>query len=496
MLDIVHLRASTPIWNSGLLTSAKDVRRAVVTGNLPAGISANAPASGSIVELEDSSASSDTYGTVNPYVANIDADADQPYGIYDLDIQFEVKGTNIWGSETSATTEAREHIIVVYDDFNLDGVLGDVMDENRQYSDYANADAEWSAYQTAVSNGYALLQGNPDHNAMFTDVNAELAGTQNAYYTAVQNIETAIAALDAKAVTDTAKLTALEAVVNTYKDVDADDYVLFTYDRFEDAYNRAANLVNSQVAPEGEEATFVAPALAEFDLVYAKAQLELWGGRLLKKAPVKTHLNNALTVANQKNEADYTPESWAAFKAARDTATTVNGDTSATLLQTTINDARINLLKAQYDLVVPSTTSYLEAIDTTVIDNTNMLIYGISAESEDIEEFVSPIADYTVHFDTYNDADFIGTGTTVYVKDIENTVVATYTVVLYGDIDGDGLIGGTGDISAISFHISGSSPIAANTVFYTAADVNFDGVINASDRTAIVSGNISQVPNA
>lgn len=477
--------------NSGLLTSAKDVRRAVVTGTLPAGISANNPASGPIVALEDSSISSDTYGTVNPYVANIDNEAAQPYGIYPVTIQFEVTST---GSNSGTLTSARNHTIVVYNDFNLDGVLGDVMDKNRQYSDYANADTEWAAYQNAVSAGYALLQGNPDHTKMFADVNAP-DGSENAYYTAVQNIEAAIAALDAKAVTDTAKLDALEAVVDTYRDVDSDDYVLFTYDRFEDAYDRAAGLVDSQVAPEGEEDTFVAPALAEFDLVYAKAQLELWGGRLLKKAPVKTHLNNALTVANQKNEADYTPESWAAFKAARDTATAVNADTSATLLQTTINDARINLLKAQYDLVAVA-TSYLVAEGTTVIDNTNMLIYGISAESEDVEEFVSPIEGYTVEFETYNDADYIGTGTTVYVKDVESTIVATYTVVLYGDIDGDGVIGGTGDITAIALHISGGSTIAANSVFFTAADVNFDGEINASDRTAIVSGNVSQVPNA
>lgn len=465
--------------NSGLLTSAKDVRRAVVTGTLPTGISANNPTDGPIVALEDSSISTDTYGTVNPYVANIDNEAEQPYGIYPVTIQFEVTST---GSNSGTLTSARNHTIVVYNDFNLDGVLGDVMDENRQYSDYANADTEWAAYQNAVSAGFALLQGNPDHTKMFANVSAP-DGSENAYYTAVQNIETAIVALDAKAVTDTAKLAALETVVNTYKDVDSDDYVLFTYDRFEDAYDRAAGLVNSQVAPEGDT-TFVAPALAEFDLVYAKAQLELWGGRLLKKTPVKTHLNNALTVANAKVEADYTPESWAAFKAARDTATTVNSDTSATLLQTTINDARINLLKAQYDLVAASVApeSYITGKGSVEIDDTNNYILGVAAEKNNILDYITVADGYTVNPQTTTS--YIATGTQFAIKDSELNTVATYTAIVYGDVDCDGEIT-TNDTWTIQDHIDAYTLIESGSLAFVAADVNGDGEITNADLALI-----------
>lgn len=463
--------------NSGLLTSARDVRRAVVTGTLPTGISANNPESGPIVALEDSSISTNTYGTVNPYVANIDNEAAQPYGIYPVTIQFEVTSA---GSNSGTLTEARNHTIVVYNDFNLDGVLGDVMGRNRQYSDYANADTEWAAYQNAVSAGFALLQGNPDHTKMFANVNAP-DGSENAYYTAVQNIEAAIAALDAKAVTDTAKLATLETVVDTYRDVDPDDYVLFTYDRFEDAYDRAANIVNSQVAPEGEEATFVAPAVAEFDIVYAKAQLELWGGRLLKKAPVKTHLNNALSVANQKNEADYTPESWAAFKAARDTATTVNGDTSATLLQTTINDARINLLKAQYDLVSASATpdTYIEGIGSVEIDENNMYILGVSANSYEIEDFINVVATgYTASRE--NESARLGTGTIITISNANTGDSVSYTVVVYGDVTGDGLVNST-DANAVGAHLDNVELIPSNSAAFVAADADGNNIITDSD---------------
>lgn len=463
--------------NSGLLTSARDVRRAVVTGTLPTGITANNPESGPIVALEDSSISTNTYGTVNPYVANIDNEAAQPYGIYPVTIQFEVCSKN---GNSGTLTEARNHTIVVYNDFNLDGVLGDVMGRNRQYSDYANADTEWAAYQNAVSAGFALLQGNPDHTKMFANVNAP-DGSENAYYTAVQNIEAAIAALDAKAVTDTAKLATLETVVDTYRDVDPDDYVLFTYDRFEDAYDRAANIVNSQVAPEGEEATFVAPAVAEFDIVYAKAQLELWGGRLLKKVPVKTYLAEALSVANGLVEANYTAESWAAFKAARDTAITVNSDNSATLLQTTINDARIDLLKKQYDLVTVSVTYITAKVNTVTIDNTNNYILGVDAEKYNILDYITVADGYTVNPQTTTPL-YISTGTTFVIKNSEsNNDVATYTAVVYGDISGDGQID-SDDQETLYTYLSGdSSVITSGTAQYVAADIDKNGSVTVED---------------
>lgn len=375
-------------------------------------------------------------------------------------------------------TEARNHTIVVYNDFNLDGVLGDVMGRNRQYSDYANADTEWAAYQNAVSAGFALLQGNPDHTKMFANVNAP-DGSENAYYTAVQNIEDAIAALDAKAVTDTAKLAALETVVDTYRDVDPDDYKLYTYDRFEDAYDRAANIVNSQVAPEGEEAAFVAPAVAEFDIVYAKAQLELWGGRLLKKAPVKTYLAEALSAANGLVEANYTPESWAAFKAARDTATTVNGDTSATLLQTTINDARIDLLKAQYDLVTASVTYVTAKVDTVIIDNTNNYILGVAAKNRNILNYIVVADGYTVNPQTTTS--YIATGTTFEIKDSEGSTVATYTAVVYGDINCDGQVESADQEILYVYLTDDSSVITSGSIEYVAADVDNNGSVTEAD---------------
>lgn len=478
--------------NSGLLTSARDIRRAVVTGTLPTGISANNPESGPIVALEDSSISTNTYGTVNPYVANIDNEAAQPYGIYPVTIQFEVTSA---GSNSGTLTEARNHTIVVYNDFNLDGVLGDVMGRNRQYSDYANADTEWAAYQNAVSAGFALLQGNPDHTKMFANVNAP-DGSENAYYTAVQNIEAAIAALDAKAVTDTAKLAALEAVVDTYRDVDSDDYVLFTYDRFEDAYDRAANIVNSQVAPEGEEATFVAPAVAEFDIVYAKAQLELWGGRLLKKAAITTYLAPEVAAAQalELNKDNYATDLWADVQTALDIAEGYLENTSV-VLQTQINHVRIDLIKAMLALK----PKYLEpgTGKSTVINTKNFTVYGLTTglTNTTISSWVASATGYDVTFTSSDSNNSMGTGSTINVfVDDTSTLAATYSIVIYGDVNGDAVIDDI-DMTILMMHIEGEEDenIASGGAYFAAADLDCNGTVDDLDLEILMGGSINQV---
>lgn len=463
---------------SGLVTSAVDVKRAIVTGNLPTGITANAPASGSIVSIDDSSVTSDTYGTVNPYVSNVDADAPQPYGIYEVTVQFEVQGKNIIGQTTTATSAARDHKIVIYNDFGLPGLLDEVMGANRQRVDFADgATAEWNAYLAAVADGYALINGNPDHTKMFTDINADLEGTQNDYYTKVEAINAAVAALDAKAkATDATKLAALNAEIAEYAAVDSDDYVLFTYDRFEDAYDRAAGLANSQVAPEGEEETFVAPSIPVFDLVYATQQLNLWGNRLIKKDAVKTQLVSVLDPVEDWTENDVAAEWWTAFDAARDVAVEVNNDANA--LQTEVNDARIDLLRALKGIK----PRYLNpATDTsTVVDSVGMYIKNIPASSQSISAIVTPVSGYSVSC-TYVGG-YIATGSTITVtNNSDSTVATTYTAIVKGDVDGNGLLNAS-DAEMVSCYLDEDPTVLEEgSIEFMAADADMNGSVTSDD---------------
>lgn len=82
-----------------------------------------------------------------------------------------------------------------------------------------------------------------------------------------------------------------------------------------------------------------------------------------------------------------------------------------------------------------------------------------------------------------------GTGATVQLIDADGTtVLATYAVIIFGDVNGDGLINAT-DMSAILAHTGGTSVLATGTLAYYAAS-GADGSprqinIVAGDRTAV-----------
>ena len=93
---------------------------------------------------------------------------------------------------------------------------------------------------------------------------------------------------------------------------------------------------------------------------------------------------------------------------------------------------------------------------------------------------------YTAAETLYDSADSVGTGAVVEIFDSENNVVATYTVVLYGDTTGDGVINDD-DITAIEDYFDGYDldKFAAGGAFFKAADVNRNGVIGVDDITVI-----------
>lgn len=479
--------------NSGLITSAVDITKAVVTGTLPAGISANAPEEGAIVSIDDSSLTVDSYGTVNPYVSNVDPDDEQPYGIYEVSIQFEVQGKNAIGQTTTDMSQARDHKIVVYNDFGLEDLLNTIMNENRQRIDYAaDADTEWNNYLSAVSAGFALLQGNPDHSKMFDNISGDPDVFQNDYYAKVEAINAAVAALDEKAVTDSAKLAELTAAVAEYEDIDWEDYVLFTYDRFRDSFDRANGIVNSQIAPEGEEDTFEAPAVKLFDLIFAKNQLTLWGGRLIYKEVSTDYLEEAVAKA-PTSSAGYAPDLLADVQTELDIAAGyIDGTVAAT--QGQVNANRVNLLEALRALM----PEYLVAANgaDTIIDSREMLIYNLTPPVLSIDSYIASSNSDAYSFEFIGSGGFFaGTGSLVNIY-AAGKLVATYKVLIYGDLNGDGMINST-DSAEITAYLAGtSSLIQEGNIYFKAADVNFDGVVNEADAALISSGSVSQNPNA
>ena len=100
-----------------------------------------------------------------------------------------------------------------------------------------------------------------------------------------------------------------------------------------------------------------------------------------------------------------------------------------------------------------------------------------------------------INGEVISDDKLVGTGTTINLvtKDTKD-IIQTYTVIIYGDVNGDGKIYAT-DYVKIKNHIMDISKL--NGVPMIAADVNRDGNIYATDYVKVKmhimgSGKISQ----
>lgn len=455
------------------------IMRSYVTGTMPSYLAANVPTDGEpLFTLEGVDINRPSYGTANPYLINRSADDPQPYGVYPMQISFDIKNE----SGSTQATNPQNHTLVVYNDYGLPGLLSTIDSADRQRADYtADATAEWNAYQDILMQAYALTQGNPDHAKMFDDIVAGDVTYDNAYEKMVADVNAAVAALDAKqAATNADDIAALKAVLVAQENpeggyFDFVNYKLFTFRRWQSWFNHAWSIVNSQEnVPEGK----TAPAVRALDIKYAKHMVELLYPRMIEKAAVKTALNAAIAEFGQETQAGKAPDTWADYAAAKAFALEVQAD--ATANQAKVNAARVELMKAHRNLKNEVLTPVSGS--TTIIDSRQMFIYGLAPELFDLEGYASPVGSYALDYELHDQL-YIGTGAYVYVMD-GTSQKALYTVVLYGDLNGDGeitaddqtimngLVDGTGDTTGFF----------AGGPFFTAADLNGDGKIDALDK--------------
>ena len=114
----------------------------------------------------------------------------------------------------------------------------------------------------------------------------------------------------------------------------------------------------------------------------------------------------------------------------------------------------------------------------TQLDYKQKYIYNISAGLYNLDESIETIAGYTLSIQNKDKS--IGTGTEVTVNS-NNTEVDCYTVVLFGDVNGDGLYNGMDAMIVKCIATGMLSTDDVSEAVYMAADCNHDGVINDSD---------------
>ncbi len=151
--------------------------------------------------------------------------------------------------------------------------------------------------------------------------------------------------------------------------------------------------------------------------------------------------------------------------------------------------------KAMYAVWVADKVTLITREGTeTVIDDERGFIYGLTAEGITEEELFNTYLDVIGNGHLEIDTDEIGTGTVVSViNDFSGNVDATYTIVIFGDLTGDGKITNS-DVTELRNINARVVTYPADSAFFFAADLTHDGQITNSDVTEIRNANARIAP--
>lgn len=121
----------------------------------------------------------------------------------------------------------------------------------------------------------------------------------------------------------------------------------------------------------------------------------------------------------------------------------------------------------------------------TVIDNNNHLLYGFVPFLVNIDDYVEPSDGITLDYTTQ----IIGTGTVVNLM-CDDEFVDAYTVVVFGDVNGDGVYDGN-DAFIVNCLANGMlTKEQVGEAQYMAADCNHDGIINQDDVDILIQAGL------
>lgn len=407
-------------------------------------------------------------------------------GRYAYTLGATINGTDVKHAKTS--------YIFCYNDYDLDSLITKEVNKHRQKSNYSDADA-WTAWEAAMEKAVKVAYS-PRVSTNFASKNQ----TMSQYQPAAEALTAAIEALDATVIGGGVDET--KAILNSYStdngELDytdpnycyfsVDDFVPYTYYNYRDEARAAQSMIENAEAintttgePNGADALTV---------IYRNHRLSLYGGRLLRKTAIKTHLAREIANADAKNyvASNYTEASWAKYQSAYNFAVSVNNNASATLEQSRVNKAYQMLLEYQKRLMSAdsgsSATAEYKLISTVqVVDTTDgkVLAGVLGGGTFDTSYYFSSLKNCTVEL-VANDAGTYSTGAQVIVKDSSGAALETYTIAVTDDFNGDGVCD-TNDTSALSVVASGAN-VFASQALVVAADMNNDGAVDMNDLSA------------
>ena len=184
----------------------------------------------------------------------------------------------------------------------------------------------------------------------------------------------------------------------------------------------------------------------------------------------------------------------AAIKSVTETAKTEENVAGMLYFGTTTNGKVINSIPENVEGVVltsatanvtiksAGTTITAKGDKETVIDNENKYIYGITP-GDNVEDYVQ-VNNGSFEIVANASGCSNGTGATVTVKNASGTVVDTYTIIIFGDVDGDSRID-TNDYTAVDQYTQNTTSAITGEANLIAANTDKTGEIDTADLTAI-----------
>lgn len=382
--------------------------------------------------------------------------------------------------------------VFCYNDYNLNSLITKEVNKHRQKSNYSDSTA-WAAWESAMEAAVKVAYS-PRIASNFASKNQ----TMSQYKPAAEALTKAIEDLDKSVIAGGVDET--KAILNSYSssnegleytDADysffsVDDFVPYSYYNYRDEAVAAQSMVD-EAEKVDVDGNFIGVTPDALTVIYRNHRLSLYGGRLLKKTAIKTHLAKELAKADAKNyvASNYTEASWAKYQSAYNFAVSVNNNASADLEQSRVNTAYEMLLEYQKRLMPAGgssaeTSEYAFISSVSVVNTTDgKVLKGILGGGEfDTSYYFSSLKNCTVEL-VANDAGTYSTGAKVIVKDSTGATLETYDISVFDDVNGDGLSDANDTVTIISCAVGAYGFTRQCSVI--AGDINGDGTIDGND---------------
>lgn len=203
-----------------------------------------------------------------------------------------------------------------------------------------------------------------------------------------------------------------------------------------------------------------------------------------------TELTILLQLESEYPDEYYTPESIAAFNNAITAGLNVDPFLDKSQ-QWIIDDASDAILTAYNNLTLRYHIKQVEG-SSTLFDRDGLLIAGLEeglTQEALMTSYLELLGGATATVTACNSNGKLGTGSTVNIY-VDDVLTETYTLLIYGDIDGDGYANACDALFADLLVSAAIEPSSFSDSSLAAADANHDGMVDSLDRELLMQAGI------